>query len=32
MMRFNTTTARFEGYTGSTWVILSPATVDEIGA
>lgn len=32
MIRFNTTTSRFEGYTGSGWVILSPQTLDEIGA
>ena len=32
MIRFNTTTSRFEGYTGAAWVILSPQTVDELGA
>lgn len=32
MVRFNTTLSRFEGYTGSTWVNLSPQTLDDIGA
>lgn len=32
MIRFNTTTSSFEGYTGTAWVILSPQTVDDIGA
>lgn len=31
MMRFNTSTSRFEGYTGTAWVVLSPQTIDEIG-
>jgi len=31
MMRFNTTLNRFEGYTGTTWVHMSPATVDDLG-
>jgi hypothetical protein len=32
MMRFNTTRGCFEGYTGSVWVNLSPATLDDVGA
>jgi hypothetical protein len=32
MIRFNTTTSRFEGYTGAGWVILSPQNLDEMGA
>lgn len=32
MIRFNTTAGCFEGYTGSAWVNLSPATVDDVGA
>lgn len=31
MMRFNTSTNRFEGYTGTAWMVLSPQTIDEIG-
>jgi len=31
MIRFNTTEGCFEGYTGSNWVNLSPATIDDIG-
>lgn len=32
MIRFNTTAGCFEGYTGSTWVNLSPAGIDDVGA
>ena len=32
MIRFNTTAGCFEGYTGSAWINLSPATVDDVGA
>lgn len=31
MIRFNTSLGCFEGYTGSNWVNLSPATIDDIG-
>jgi hypothetical protein len=31
MIRFNTTEGCFEGYTGSSWVNMSPATVDDVG-
>ena len=30
-IRYNTTENRFEGYNGSAWLNLSPATVDELG-
>lgn len=32
MIRYNTTRACFEGYTGSAWVNMSPLTVDDVGA
>lgn len=32
MIRFNTTANCFEGYTGSAWVNLSPAGLDDVGA
>lgn len=32
MMRFNTTLTRFEGYDGTNWVMMSPQTIDDIGA
>lgn len=32
MIRFNTTAGCFEGYTGSTWINLSPAGIDDVGA
>ena len=31
MIRFNTTEGCFEGYTGSSWVNMSPITVDDVG-
>ena len=31
MVRFNTTLSRFEGYTGTAWVNLSPQSIDDIG-
>jgi len=31
MIRFNTTEGCFEGYNGSSWVNMSPATVDDVG-
>jgi len=32
MIRFNTTRSCFEGYTGSSWVNMSPLNVDDVGA
>lgn len=32
MIRFNTTSGCFEGYTGNAWVNLSPAGMDDLGA
>jgi hypothetical protein len=32
MIRFNTSAAAFEGYTGTAWVNLSPANIDAVGA
>jgi len=32
MVRFNTTLSRFEGYTGTAWVNLSPQSIDDLGA
>lgn len=32
MIRFNTTANCFEGYTGTAWVNLSPAGIDDVGA
>jgi hypothetical protein len=32
MVRFNTTLSRFEGYTGTAWVNLSPQSIDDVGA
>lgn len=32
MIRFNTTAGCFEGYTGTSWVNLSPAGIDDVGA
>jgi hypothetical protein len=32
MVRFNTTLSRFEGYTGTDWVNLSPQSIDDLGA
>lgn len=31
MIRFNTTEGCFEGYNGSSWVNMSPITVDDVG-
>jgi len=31
MIRFNTTEGCFEGYTGSSWVNMSPVTIDDVG-
>jgi hypothetical protein len=31
MIRFNTTLTRFEGYTGTSWVTMSPQAIDDIG-
>jgi hypothetical protein len=32
MIRFNTSAGAFEGYTGTAWVNLSPANIDDVGA
>jgi len=32
MIRLNTSTSKFEGYNGTTWLVISPTSIDDVGA